>query len=278
MSKIVPVVLSNLEPTAQRDDDASSVSSDLNFDSENSKQKDHSEVTYGDLGSNAHSRFRHELKAKIIQEVMDEVLPDIGAYDIDGSVEKEQVRKGRCIDCLKFLDLWPLTIHETILNGDWKKFEKFAKDITTDKPPPKYKTCFYRNKFNPLLVNQYDEQGRSPLGLAVKINSFEMVDILITNKAFPDICDEGTGRTPLMYSIINKSLPISKLLIQAGASVNMCDFRWLVNHFGLFFRGLKNDFNLFSSLALPLLCWLQAWVISIMSTYWRTNWPKSTHR
>ena len=68
---------------------------------------------------------RNELKAKIVKEVMSEVMPDIGSYAIDGVIAAVPQRKGRIVTVLKFLGLWPLTLHETVLTGSFDDVKKF---------------------------------------------------------------------------------------------------------------------------------------------------------
>lgn len=231
MKKIHPTIpiYSNVAHEGKNDgtDSArSSVSSDLDF---NTTMQSNTEAVQVKYASTSHSHFRNELKAKIIKEVMDEILPDIGAYDIDGTVEKQRIPKGLIIDYLKYFGLYPLSIHETVMNGDFHHLEKFIKRIMTKVEPEKNKNIFGCQKkdfYNPLLINQYDEKGRTALSLAVKIKNEEMVDMLIANKAIPDLYDETTGRTPIFFSVLNKSYGISRQLLQSGASVNMCDFQW----------------------------------------------------
>ena len=52
----------------------------------------------------------------------------------------------------------------------------------------------------------------------------DIILILLGEKILvPDIMDESTGRTPLMFSIQQNTFAISKALIQAGASVHLTD-------------------------------------------------------
>ncbi len=57
------------------------------------------------------------------------------------------------------------------------------------------------------------------------IDNLKLVDLLIEHKALTDIVDEKTGRTPLMYSVINKNLEISHKLLKHGSTPNMSDFQ-----------------------------------------------------
>jgi ankyrin repeat protein len=48
---------------------------------------------------------------------------------------------------------------------------------------------------------------------------------LLDGNALPDIGDEFTGRTPLMYAVLNRNIEMVKSLVIASASVGMCDFQ-----------------------------------------------------
>jgi hypothetical protein len=90
-------------------------------------------------------RMRNELKAKILKEVIDEVMPDIGrliylstsyvihiyliniyltiylsegCYDLDDMLTNGGVKhRGPIVSFFKYFGCWPLTIHETVLSG-----------------------------------------------------------------------------------------------------------------------------------------------------------------
>lgn len=157
--------------------------------------------------------LRADLKERIVKNILEDVLPDIGAYDMDGMMAKQEAkRKGFYVTMLKFFGCWTLTLHETVLTGSLKHVEEFLKKMTTGK------------NANPLIVNQYDEFGRTPLSYACKMQRGDIVEALIFYKAMPDICDESDGRSPLLYAIQNGARDISNSLVQAGASANLCDF------------------------------------------------------
>lgn len=166
-----------------------------------------------DCSTGDHGKRRQELRDRVVKEILSAVLPDIGAYEIDGMAPRQIAKKGQFYEILKFLGLWPLTLHESIMNGSMYHFDKATREIMIGK------------KANPLLVNSYDEQGRTALSLAVKAKRMDMIVDLLGNNALPDIYDEINGRTPLMYSILNGTHAISKLLIQHGADERMSDFK-----------------------------------------------------
>lgn len=232
--KIVPLSSEYLKKEIKKDreSDSSSVSSDLETGTPGKKENENgkpSNEVKAKPQPKSFTALRNELKAKIVKEVMDEVMPDIGAYDIDGNVSKAKVeRTGRVINFLKFLGLMRISFHETILQGDYGRIEKYITEITTGKKP------------NPALINQYNEEGRTPLALAVNLKRSDVVEMLLKNGALPDIVDEGTGRTPLMYSIILKDVRSLKLVLQHGATVNLCDFQCITP---LMLAAVNNDLN-----------------------------------
>lgn len=155
---------------------------------------------------------RSELKKKIVREVLAEVMPDIGAYDVTGTVEAiSNAKKGRFYQVLKFLGFVKLTLHEIILTGSFNMLEKYIVEINEGTMP------------NPMLINQADEHGRIPLIMATKLKQKSFVQLMLHYKAQPDLLEESTGRSALFYSVMNETIEISQLLFDKGASVNMAD-------------------------------------------------------
>jgi hypothetical protein len=116
-------------------------------------------------GESKFAAMRNEMKERIIKEVMSEVMGDIGEYDIDGMVEDKSFHfKGPIVDILKFFGCWRLTLHECVVGGKLDLVEQSIARI---------------NKINPLLINQYDEQGRTALSLAVKTGKEDIVMTLL---------------------------------------------------------------------------------------------------
>jgi ankyrin repeat protein len=81
----------------------------------------------------------------------------------------------------------------------------------------------FGKRLNLGLLNQYDPDGRTPLSIAVKTNREDVVYSLVAAQASPDIPDEDTGRTPLFYGVANRYRKIVKMMIDAGADVNIAD-------------------------------------------------------
>jgi ankyrin repeat protein len=156
--------------------------------------------------------LRTELKKKIVREVLAEVLPDIGAYDLNGTVQSMgNKRKGQFHQMLKFFGLAKLTLHDLIMTGNFNAVEKYLVEINEGRMP------------NPMLVNQADEQNRIPLIMAAKLKNTKLVRLMLYYKATPDITEESTGRTALYYSVMHGTHAMTDFLLQRHASVNLAD-------------------------------------------------------
>lgn len=203
MSKIVP---------AEDDiDDASSVASSsvnsvvgkVNATADESKEEIPEKVETGE-----------SLKDRVLKEVMEEVMPDTGDYDIDGMMaSRSEPSKSCCIRMLKILGILDMELHDAVLTGSLYHVQRSMNKIN-----------FGKNA-DPAMMNQYDRSGQTPLSLACKINQEPLSSTLLDGNALPDIGDELTGRTPLMYAVLNKNHEMIKRLVIAGASVSMCDFQ-----------------------------------------------------
>lgn len=67
-------------------------------------------------------------------------------------------------------------------------------------------------------VNHMDEMGNVPIGYCVNAGDPEIVEILLTAGANPNL---GEGMTPLMSAAYSGNLPVVKLLLKAGADPNL---------------------------------------------------------
>ncbi|RYH22507.1 hypothetical protein EON65_19070 [archaeon] len=158
---------------------------------------------------------RNEVKAKVVKDVLDLVLPDIGAYDVDGTsrVRKESETGKFIVKWCKYIGCMDLDLHDSVLSGSIYKVRGTIKKLKKDFED-------YKD-----LLNQYDDDGFTPLSLGAKINNPEIVEELLDAGAIPDMVDEVSGRTPLFYSILQKNHTISQLLLDNGANPNMPDFK-----------------------------------------------------
>ena len=68
--------------------------------------------------------------------------------------------------------------------------------------------------------NQADSRSRTALFTAVRENSVDALEILLTSPQLQVDAVNGDGETPLMFAAINGSLPAAKALVKRGAAVN----------------------------------------------------------
>ena len=208
-SKIFPYhLIKNKENGAEGEDSVSVESSILDEDTQNFSAKSDLEK------QEKNSVENKDLKNNILMEVLSQVLPDDGEYDIDGMMaSRAKSSKSLYIRFFKFVGLLDLDLHEAVLSGSLNHVKRAVKKSLYGKDP------------NPALLNQLDETGRTALSMAAKIRNDLIVEYLLENNALPDIPDENTGRTPLMYAVLNRSHDMTKMLVMAGASVNFADFQ-----------------------------------------------------
>lgn len=69
-------------------------------------------------------------------------------------------------------------------------------------------------------INFYNFSDENAVLLAVQEKHFDILQLLLENKARPDIKIEKSGMTPLLVAIQNNELPAVKLLVDAGASTS----------------------------------------------------------
>ena len=173
-------------------------------------------------------KSRNEMRERIMKEVTNEILPDIGAYDIDAAPPPTQkLWNGPIVKFCKFLGFWPKTLHELVLDGYFDSVEIYCRKINAGDNP------------RPELVDQYHETlGQTALSFAIKAKNKDIIEVLLQNGATPDLIDQDTGRTPLFYSVLNGTHDLSKMLLDNGASVNMPDFNCVTP---LMIAAMNND-------------------------------------
>ncbi len=75
----------------------------------------------------------------------------------------------------------------------------------------------------PEVVNEISSHGFTPLGIAAHFNKEDIVHLLLTHRADPNICSRnGYNSYPLHAALSNNNSNIGKMLIEAGAEVNVC--------------------------------------------------------
>ncbi|MEQ9375658.1 MAG: ankyrin repeat domain-containing protein [Imperialibacter sp.] len=73
-------------------------------------------------------------------------------------------------------------------------------------------------------INSFDENGQTPLHIAIEVENAKLVNLLINGGANPNLKTKGgLEGTPLMFASSIKDTTISKLLLDAGAKVNTID-------------------------------------------------------
>lgn len=156
---------------------------------------------------------QNDVREKIVKEVLDQIMPDLGAYAIDGTISKPVAQKSAVFKWLQFFGCLTLDLHDAILTGYVSQVKYSIAKITIGK------------NAQPERINEYDSEGRTALSLAAKIDNLEMVQELLDANALCDIVDEGTGRTPLYYSVQNRNQAMTKMFLNRGASANTADFQ-----------------------------------------------------
>jgi len=74
----------------------------------------------------------------------------------------------------------------------------------------------------PDVVNEISSHGFTPLGIAAHFNKEDIVRLLLMHHADPNICSQnGYNSYPLHAALGNNNSDISKMLIEAGAEVNV---------------------------------------------------------
>mmetsp|Transcript_26900 Transcript_26900/g.45356 ORF Transcript_26900/g.45356 Transcript_26900/m.45356 type:complete len:306 (+) Transcript_26900:50-967(+) len=211
MARVLP-----LSPAYGADDgDALSVaSSSIHSKDEEIDKEEEEEKAEALKNKSAFVKNRNRLRDTVLKQVLEDVMPDIGSYDIDGMAARASGEKSRIRRFLKFLGLMDLDLHEAVLSGSPRHLRRSIDNIKKKE-----------EEDMGALINRYDEGGRTALSYAVKIKNDEMVEMLLDNDALPDVVDEDTGRTPLMYAVLLRATEVVKLLVKYSASINMGDYK-----------------------------------------------------
>jgi len=158
-------------------------------------------------------KHRAEMKERIIKQVMDEMMADIGAYDVD---EEPPQREEKWYDvffgCFRFFGCMNMDLHDAVLSGSERSLDNTLEEVHGGK------------KSNRAKINVLNKQGCTPLSMAVKAGQAGMVFSILNRKIDPDVPDLETGRTPLYYAALNGREDICKLLVDAGAKCDFGDF------------------------------------------------------
>ncbi len=179
-------------------------------------------------GSTKLAQQHNIIREKIVQEVISEILPDMGSY-ANGTFDKHIVKEDSfTVKWLKLLGCMAMDLHDAVLAGS---VDELKRTIT--------KLCV-GPKATPEMINAYDQEGRTALSLAAKVNHNIMCLELIESNAIVECPDESTGRTPLYYSVQNRNHELSKLLLASGAKANTADFQCVTP---LMIACIKDDYK-----------------------------------
>lgn len=160
-------------------------------------------------------RQRKEMKANTTKRILGEIMPYFEEYSaLDATPPPKP--QGKCAKCCsklcKFLGCMKLNLHEAVMSGSEKHIDVTIEAIHQGK------------KSNRAKLNIYDQQGQTPLSMAVKSKQNPMAFALLGRKIDPDVPDLDTGRTPLFYACMHGDLQLNKLLLLSGADPNYGDF------------------------------------------------------
>jgi ankyrin repeat protein len=147
-----------------------------------------------------------------------EIGSDVNHIDMDGGCSLLYAAQEKSWDVFEYLfDLTDRELRESSLSisavsGDLQALKAFIqKQVNVDASRMKGVWC--DNGFTALIdvVNQGEEE------LA------DIVEALLKAGANPNLPEEDTGGTPLMYAAKKRCLPIIRLLLEAGADPNIKD-------------------------------------------------------
>jgi len=74
---------------------------------------------------------------------------------------------------------------------------------------------------DPVLVNQRDDKGRTPIDLAVSRSSCEVVELLIQRGANINTREDVYGSTPLLQVVARDRKEIAEILLRHGVDIAM---------------------------------------------------------
>eukprot|EP00603_Paraphysomonas_imperforata_P001271 CAMPEP_0114431120 /NCGR_PEP_ID=MMETSP0103-20121206/10424_1 /TAXON_ID=37642 ORGANISM="Paraphysomonas imperforata, Strain PA2" /NCGR_SAMPLE_ID=MMETSP0103 /ASSEMBLY_ACC=CAM_ASM_000201 /LENGTH=302 /DNA_ID=CAMNT_0001600651 /DNA_START=44 /DNA_END=952 /DNA_ORIENTATION=- len=161
---------------------------------------------------------RRAYKKKIISEVMAAAFPNLEDYNVDEFVEGRKIlpKANKCVRCLQFFNCWVVPPHDAVKNNSQDQLMRSLEFMATKAR---------KGELAPDWVNDLDEDGHTILMSAVHLRRSEMVEGILSYDADPNIVDEVTGMSPLMYGVASGCVPVSIALLRKGAFVNMTDFK-----------------------------------------------------
>lgn len=179
------------------------------------------------------SKKRTQTKDRIVREVIDITLPDSAQFNT-GSLVTIQHTTNPFIRTLKHLHLWPLTLHEAVISGSYNRLQAVVTRILKREEVRASENgglsrFTKRRRGNNLYeiteIDGVDECGRTALIIAVKCQRLDMVKLLINAGADVDVVESKQGNSPLMFAIMHNNTALTLALLLAGASVELCNFK-----------------------------------------------------
>lgn len=161
---------------------------------------------------------RRAFKKRIVQEVMEAAYPNIQDYNVDEFVEGRKVlpKANRCVRCLQFFNWWVVPPHDAVKNNSQDQLMRSLEFMATK---------VRKGQLSRDWINDVDEDGLTILMSAVHLRRQEMVEGILSYEADPNVVDEVSGMSPLMYAVASGCIPVSVALLRSGADVNMLDFK-----------------------------------------------------
>ena len=167
---------------------------------------------------------RDKLKKKIMKGVVDQVLPDIGAYDSKNIVSRDKSSSnGLFVQCCKLFGCFSSTLNEGVRYASLKSINRTIKKLQKSRKLEEN-------------INSYDEEGRTPLINAIMTRKqpdpdnpnffpFAIIERLIDVGADLNAPDQLYGMTPLLCACSLKDEEAALILLTKGADAHMCDFK-----------------------------------------------------
>jgi hypothetical protein len=181
------------------------------------------------------SKKRTQTKERIVREVIDISLPDSAQFSL-GTVVAVKHTRSPLVRLLKHLRLWPRTLHEAVLSGNYGLVERKVSQILKREELQASQNGGL-SRFTKRLslsgdklceiteIDGVDEWGRTALVFACRTQRLDMVRLLINAGADLDLVEARSGNAPLMFAIMHNNTELTLTLLQAGASVELCNFK-----------------------------------------------------
>jgi len=206
------------------------------FLSERTRERDQlarNSVLQAKRESQIRSKKRTQTKERIVREVVDITLPDSAQFTTGGLVVVNHSRNP-VVRALKWLRLWPLTLHDAVLSGSYSTVNSVVTRILRREEDKASEngglSRFVKRRRGDKLyeiteIDGVDEVGRTALVYAVKLQRLDMVKLLINAGADLDVVEARQGNSPLMFAIMYNNTELTLTLLLAGASVELCNFK-----------------------------------------------------